>query len=546
MKTILRDRFHSPGSYKHDPDPLIRLGALYRLRHQAENAETKGELLGLLDKAINKDLVFGDSDRFLFLLHTAVLLSQNNSFEGVQWILHQIVTAPTQELRSIAVTALRNCTQFPFAVLLAQSIELSESNIFQKGTLSLMQTSEDDLYAISQKSSEEQKHHLLDFTAQIEAIRQSHCNSNRAIVLGTIVSRPVQKDFGYRYTGFVSLDDMAGSSLVVPYDMADVLNRDDRHARQSVWRLLGQQGHRAIFVFNTEGDQEVQVMYVLPFAVLSRDEMQQLIARLVNEARGLDIGVVVARWSEHNKTRYRLLTKSGGNMVQSYRADEQRIGNCFLVHSLNSKPLSTRYQIQAPFVAGCGHCFGTTYRVCEKCDGKGKVICPACEGSRLVECPDCDGSGRDNCGHCDGNGQVVITCHNCNGSGEWQGDCRNCEGTGTYTGTCKICGGSGQYADTGRTCKKCSGEGNFTVACRRCSGTGVVSGTCKRCGGQGEWTEQCKTCKGSGRWDCGTCHGKGKVLCGCEYGKVVCGNCNGREIVLCNCQSGMQGTIVPV
>src|SRR5262249_26903823 len=110
-------------------------------------------------------------------------------------------------------------------------------------------------------------------------------------------------------------------------------------------------GRRAIVAYNTGGNYEAQTLYILPFTSLSEDEMGQVMTQLALGSEGLDVAVVVDRWSDERGSKYRLLTTSGHTSVQFFRADQQRIGNCFLVHDLNSKPLSTRYQLSEANVA---------------------------------------------------------------------------------------------------------------------------------------------------------------------------------------------------
>ena len=345
----LRGRFQSAEALSAGEDPLVRLGALYHLGQKADLPEVRQKLLDLIGPAKPSTGRQSSPEETLFSLHAAVVLAQHGAFEGVEWILHQLHTAPTREERALAETALRNCSQFPLAVLLAQSLELSGLDALTGQMEDLMRSSEDELSAFGQKPGEEQLQRSSTLKTQIHGLRKVPRRAGRELVLGTVISWPIQRDFGYRFTGFVSVDRTGSPPLIVPFDLADVLNRDDRPMQQRY--LLNRAGRRAIVAYNTSGNYEVQALYILPFAPLSEDEMEQVMTELALSSEGLDVAVVVVRWSDERGSKYRLLTTSGHTSVQFYRADQQRIGNCFLVHDLNSKPLSTRYQLSEANIA---------------------------------------------------------------------------------------------------------------------------------------------------------------------------------------------------
>jgi hypothetical protein len=211
----------------------------------------------------------------------------------------------------------------------------------------LMQLSDDDFFTVSRKHNDEQEQELQAISSLLEKIR-SLGRPDRGISVGTVLSQPAMKDFGYRYTGFIGVEREGRPPLVVPYDLGDVLNRDDRYAQQGVSQLLRTPGRRAVVVHNTAGEREAQVVYLLPFAPLDVGRMNRLIAEVALGAEGLDVAVVINRWKDERGEKYRMLAASGRIGVSSYHASEQRIGNCFFMHEANSgKTLSTRYRLGA-------------------------------------------------------------------------------------------------------------------------------------------------------------------------------------------------------
>lgn len=125
MKLGLKERFQPDNAFNPREDPLVRLGSLYRLSQQPDLDRVRLDLSNLLSTQNGNPVEPQDLDTSLLCFHAAVLLAQHNSFEGVQWIVQQVRTAPTPNLHALAETALRNCSQFPLAVLLTQSIELN-------------------------------------------------------------------------------------------------------------------------------------------------------------------------------------------------------------------------------------------------------------------------------------------------------------------------------------------------------------------------------------------------------------------------------------
>ena len=98
-------------------------------------------------------------------------------------------------------------------------------------------------------------------------------------------------------------------------------------------------------VFTTDQQHEAEFIYFLPFAAMDENEMTAFITRLALEARGTELAVVHSKWTHDSRQRYRLITASGQTLVGSYRARAQTTGDCFLIHPLNPKSLTTRCRI---------------------------------------------------------------------------------------------------------------------------------------------------------------------------------------------------------
>jgi len=343
MKIGLRDTFRTTDFLDPAQPSLVRIGALYYQGQQVDQPEVQERLRSLL-----KFSAAQDQEGMLFCLHAAILLAQSGEFDGVGFILEILKGTSSREQLGLMRTALRNCSQFPIAALLAQSIDLGSTNGHEARLKEVMRLSDDDLFAYAEKK--DQQACFQNLVEQLDAVLTLPRQPQRDLALGTVISCPVRKDFGFRYTGFVAIERADQVSLVIPYDMGDVLNRNDQHAMQDVWQLLRRPGRRAIVVYDTNPPYEAQQLYILPFAPRTKEETNALIIRLARSAEGLHVGVV-AELSVDRYEGYRIITADGQSVLEHYRPDQQSVGSCFLIHDLNSQPLSTRFRVSAKEVS---------------------------------------------------------------------------------------------------------------------------------------------------------------------------------------------------
>jgi len=343
MKVALRDKLKTTDFLDPNAPYLERIGALYYWGRQASQQDGQSETWEKL-RSLLKPSALQDSQEVFLCLHAAILLAQHGDFDGINFILVAMDTLRRTSDRAqfeLAETALRNCSEFPLAVLIAQSIDLGNVNGYGPQIQGIMRISNDGLLAYSQEKNQQRRYQEL--VNQLNFLNGLPRQSGREFALGTIISRPVRKDFGYRYTGFVAIGRDGQIPLVVPYNMGDILNRNDQHAKQDVWQLLRQPGHRAIVVHDINPPYEVQQLYILPLAPQTDRKTEALIAKLAKKAEGLEIGIV-AELSVDKYKGYRVITASGKSSIAHYRAKHQKIGDCFLIHELNSQFLSTRYR----------------------------------------------------------------------------------------------------------------------------------------------------------------------------------------------------------
>lgn len=344
MKIGLRDKIKEIDFLDPDRPYLERIGALYYWGRQIDRQDGQANISEKLRSLLNPSALY-DKEELLLCLHAAILLAQSGDFDGIDFILVALDSLRRTANRAqieLTETALRNCSEYPLAVLIAQSIDLGNVSGHSTELREMMGISNDSLLAYSQKKNQER--HFQTLANQLNLLKTLPRQNGRELALGTIISRPVRKDFGYRYTGFVAIERGNQPPLIVSYDMGDVLNRDDQHVKQDVWQLLRRPGHRAIVVFDIDPPYEAQQFYILPFASQSEQETEALIARLAREVVGLEVGVV-AELSVDKYKGYRVITANGKSSIAHYRAKHQKIGDCFLIHEMNSQLLSTRFRL---------------------------------------------------------------------------------------------------------------------------------------------------------------------------------------------------------
>jgi len=344
MKPSLRELFLAPEALDLSSNPLIRLGALHHLHRTVERDQIRGKLELLLAEQSSR--LSADTASSLFPLHVAVALAQEGGLEGIQWLMRYLGSSDQRHER-LGFTALRNCRQFPLAVLLgctttARSIETSHESL---GALSSF--SDDHAWSLAAKGNVAECNATmsgLEFALQQV---QETTRADRKLAVGTVITRPLLKPLtGIRYTGFVVVAEGPGKWRAVPYQMADVINRDDGAARVTASDLLRNAGRRALVAYDRGEGNEAQAMYAVPFA--PPQDMSRLLPEIALQCDGLSVGVIVHKWESRAGEMYRLITASGKTEVGVDRSGRRKVGEVSLTHASSSGPFFSRLQIAKP------------------------------------------------------------------------------------------------------------------------------------------------------------------------------------------------------
>ena len=591
MKPSLRELFLAPDALNPGNKPLVRLGALHHLHRTGDRDHVRRQLEELLRDQDIKALQSADPGLSIFPLHVAVVLAQEGSNEGIQWLLRYLNGSKPRHQR-LGFTALRNCRQFPLAVLLGGSIagDVLETAYRSLGELSAF--SDDQAWMLAAKKDRAASIAMISaLESAIERVKKI-VRPDRWLALGTVITRPVRKPLiGLRYTGFLVVEGTPNIIRAVPYQMADLINRDDGTARVTASDLLREPGRTVIVAFDGEGDQtRAQAVYALPFAALQ--DTDKLMARLALSCEGLSVGIVVHKSESRSGQKYRFVTAKGRTDVVYDDKGQMEMGTCSLLHATSSRLFFTRLSLStrwAPedrsavlqeFFTNSPNYYAVVIEILEltsdapnalivspqvglrelrranpeispgtpvfwEAGKEGKVNitfltdqsvqaqCGTCFDTGYRVCATCDGKGRVTCSKCGGSGKSQ--CDHCGGTGKHRSDCHGCRGTGD----CGNCGGS---ATVTLNCKICEGTGRYADSgrpCKKCGGLGTFSGTCRVCTRGPQPRGKCPNCKGSGVYlqDCRSCKATGRWNCDrCRTtGIGPCDTCDGTLISPCEC-----------
>jgi hypothetical protein len=189
----------------------------------------------------------------------------------------------------------------------------------------------------------EQNERLDALRTSIEALNSLPRRDDLEIGLGVLINRPVLVDIGFRHTGYVSAETPDGGLRLVSYAPSSVVNQNNPLLRQNVSELQRYPGRRVITVYHKDGAQQAEFIYLLPFAFMRR--MEDHLDQLARQPGFAQLAVVFSKWTHKDRARYRLITAGGQTMVGTYRAEAQKIGDCFIHDPSNPRPLTTRCAI---------------------------------------------------------------------------------------------------------------------------------------------------------------------------------------------------------
>lgn len=318
-------------------DPLVRLGALHHLHRRIDRDQLGPRLSQILHEFKVSELQNEEPDVSIFPLHVAIALAQEGGADGITWLL-QFLAGSGPKHERLGFTALRNCRQFPLAVVLGSAVTAAglESSHSFLGNLTTF--SEEDARYLEEKGNAVER---AEFVARVDAAIEKISNEirkDRHLARGVVITRPLRRESGFRYSGFLLVEESSTSVRGIPYRMSSLINRDDGSSTMSALDLVSDPGREVIVVYETVGDCEAQVVYAVPFT----DPMpvNPLMARAASSCKGLTIGVVVHKMDTGSVTRYRYVTASGRTDIvnRHHAAQPLELGNCWLLHE--SSPLA--------------------------------------------------------------------------------------------------------------------------------------------------------------------------------------------------------------
>lgn len=571
-----QDVHSRPEAFSH-PDRLVRISAIHHAGERLKRSRSdsvRQELGGRLRQLI-------EADDELVRRYAAVTLAQCQDDVGLGYLLRSI-TERGANIDPELDECLRNCWQFPFAILLNERIELASLSGVKKADirdflLKCLGLPAEKFYDYA-KSHPKYRVDFLQLLRQLDQISGLRARERRVLDSGHLLSLPAGKQPGFLCC--------PARGWFLQYFDESALNRDalDR-------------GREVLFVAAVDDpDGSAVCVYVLEDQEpLADDELAKyfrgdLLLRATKSNSPLVPGLVTARWER--PTEVEVLSADGRDFLVKHRAQRAFVRQLVLtpanateegrhffvpfarlegddIYSLVQAFAAHHGYVPAKIVetdeSGCtvatedrrrfrfklpepNRNYWVILKPCENCSGSGAVNCESCGGSREVKC-----EGKFRCFACRGTGKRRDgeTCRLCQGGGELVG----CGGHGSHVcfrcaGKCVLvcgrCSGSGEFKPR-RTCEKCAGRGSFQVQCNACQGSGThqmscfnCNGTgthrsgypCRACGGRGIKSKECRFCTaGYKTLKCNRCEGRGYwEALPCEAcqgsGKLNCRTCN--------------------
>ncbi len=339
-KPPLQKRFSSEESLIETEAPEIRLGGLYHLLRKGATSQVKSVLERLIQENPPSRALKEEDSALLFTLHAAIGLSQKGSVSGLQWLLNFLILATTPHHKTLGTTALRNCGQFPFAVLLGNSVGPNNSEQVYNDASNLVQWSDDMIWQLAEGSTKEDEKKRVDFIGNISTVLSAlptWTDLQNKIGLGTVLTRPLRHSEHFRYSGFIGLETEEGTLRGIPYTMAEVINTATGAARQAPYELM-QPGRQVCVTYRTQGDHEAVAVYAIPLYKPSIDVAQNLLRRMALGSEGVEISVVAHHYERNSVTYVRTVTSQGHTESRRSRPEEI-LGKCSFVHPANADRL---------------------------------------------------------------------------------------------------------------------------------------------------------------------------------------------------------------
>jgi hypothetical protein len=491
----LSDYYNTLDAFQ-DSDRLIRIAAI----HHAKSSLRRSEKL----KSIVEDLL-NDTDS-LVSQYAAVTLAQSGDEVGLKHLLRLIASSRGQEREDLS-KCLRNCSEFPFAVLLdeliyVESVDHAQEEPHRDFLKEALGLTAERFYNRVEEDAGFRKD-FFQIMKDLDSIHGLRTKPGKHMAIGRILLCPMGKQPGFIHA--------AGNYSFFKFQEDAVLNRE-----------YVENGREVLLIHNTrDASNQVNTIYVLEDSPAKRVQLSKDDIMFSVGKSPLLAGIVVAK-TRREKESAEVWTPDGKSLFEFYRVQKAQAGQFALIEQetelgrpqchfiVGLRPDSLAIEaIVAHFASatrrtvariiqvtpdvhpksGLNRCIActdggkavTTYvpsprkdgrilmRDCDKCGGSGKVGCELCASTGHETCSNCSGTGEKGCDWCHGSGK----CSKCSGSGAFGGgDCWNCDGGGL----CKKCHGTGHIS-----CWVCKGDGGRD--CPRCKGNGVS--TCGYCGGDG-------------------------------------------------------------
>lgn len=508
VKAISLQDYYNRMEAFYDSDPMIRIATIHRAGAKLErNARLRQMLKGLLD----------DKDP-LVARYAAITLAQSGDVSSLRHLIQAISRAHGQDREELD-GCLRNCTRFPFAVLLnerlfVETIPAVKDEGYREVLNKALELTSNEFYEKSERDPSFRET-FLKILRRLDGLDGLRVRDGTILDMGRVLSVPMGKQPGFLFC--------PSRRLFLKFQDESVLNRG-----------YLERGRHVLFVAQQVGSSGADCLYVFEDEAPRQEQLTPEAMTDFARESGLLPGVIVTKWDSPD--RVDVLCANGKAFQERYRAQKAFISQFVLIEEKTDMGRS-----QCHFVAGVRLDPAVIRRIvtdyaafnnlvlaqliaihdemhpktslprCVVRTEKGEEVTTFIPAPRerstvlMKECEVCQGKGGTPC-------QGEFRCFRCKGTGTLTDgrDCLLCNERGTVSG----CGGAGRV-----DCPVCNGDG--AIKCEKCDGSGSFhGGACWDCDGDGE--QDCFYCRGDRQIRCSACNGKGNHRCRyCQGSRLV-------------------------
>jgi len=280
VKAISLQDYYNRLEAFYDPDPMIRIAAIHHAGGKLDrNARLRQTLKDLLD----------DKDR-LVARYAALRLAQSGDTSGLHHLVQAISRAQGQDREELD-GCLRNCTRFPFAVVLNERLYLEtipavKDEGYREVLKKALELTSDDFYEKSEQDTSF-RDTFLKIMRSLDRVDGLRVRDGSVLDVGWVLSVPMGKQPGFLFC--------PDRRLFLKFQEESILNR-----------VYIERGRQVLFVANETGSRsEADCLYVFEDIAPRQEQLKNLLTpeamtAFARQSRLLP-GVVAYKHESHDR-----------------------------------------------------------------------------------------------------------------------------------------------------------------------------------------------------------------------------------------------------